>query len=174
MESSREETIHLARFPHHLVNHVSLSLGNQGLQTPFCTNSNHPKLPAHAVPRNLRSTSLGCIFDTLFRDTPLGYVFLPVPICPYAQIWPCPEVTFDPFGFPIARSAAQQAVFLHRLPKMGLFVAIMLCFGLKCIVCYLIVLYGMVCARVRKNDRSVTPKYGGVGFLVYYIYDDTW
>ena len=29
-------------------------------------------------------------------------------------------------------------------------------------------------SRVRKNDRSVTPRYGGVGFLVYYIYDDTW
>ena len=29
-------------------------------------------------------------------------------------------------------------------------------------------------SRVRQNGTSVTPRYGGVGFLVYYIYDDTW
>ena len=28
--------------------------------------------------------------------------------------------------------------------------------------------------RVSPNGTSVTPRYGGVGFLVYYIYDDTW
>ena len=34
----------------------------------------------------------------------------------------CPEVTLDTFGFPVvARSAARQAVFWHRLPKMALF-----------------------------------------------------
>ena len=35
-----------------------------------------------------------------------------------------PEVTLDTFGFLVrARSAAQWAVFWHRLPKMALFVA---------------------------------------------------
>ena len=29
-------------------------------------------------------------------------------------------------------------------------------------------------SRVTPNARSVTPRYGGFGFLVYYIYDDTW
>ena len=28
-------------------------------------------------------------------------------------------------------------------------------------------------SRVRQNGTSVTPRYGGVGFLVHYIYDDT-
>ena len=35
---------------------------------------------------------------------------------------PYPQVTLDTFGFPVdVRSAAQQAVFWHQLPKMGLF-----------------------------------------------------
>ena len=43
---------------------------------------------------------------------------------------PCPEVTLDTFGFPVgARSAAQRAVFWHRMPKMALFELKMLCFG---------------------------------------------
>ena len=28
--------------------------------------------------------------------------------------------------------------------------------------------------RVSPNDTSVTPRYGGVAKMVYYIYDDTW
>ena len=35
---------------------------------------------------------------------------------------PYPQVTLDTFGFPVdVRSAAQQVVFWHQLPKMGLF-----------------------------------------------------
>ena len=43
---------------------------------------------------------------------------------------PCPEVTLDTFGFPVgARSAAQRAVFWHRMPKMAFFELKMLFFG---------------------------------------------
>ena len=41
-------------------------------------------------PRDLRSTSLSCIFDAFFGDTPFGHIFFEyahMPICPYGQIW---------------------------------------------------------------------------------------
>ena len=42
----------------------------------------------------------------------------------------CPEVTLDTFGFPVgAHSAARQAFFWHRWPKMALFEPKMLFFG---------------------------------------------
>ena len=41
-------------------------------------------------PTDLNPTSLSCIFDVLFRDTPFAHVFFAyahMPICPYGQIW---------------------------------------------------------------------------------------
>ena len=35
-------------------------------------------------------------------------------------------------------------------------------------------LYSVLDIRVSKNDRSLTPRYGVVAKMVYYIYDDTW
>ena len=51
----------------------------------------------------------------------------------------CPEVTLDTFSVR-ACSTARQVVFWHRLSKWTFLGPIMLCFGLKYIICYLIVL----------------------------------
>ena len=68
-------------------------------------------------PRDLWLTSLSCIFDSLFGDTPFGHIFLHMPICPYAHMPICPYGQIWAYGH---MGAARWLWWSRRLYRVNL------------------------------------------------------